>query len=478
MKILSKRKIGYSQVYDIEVKDNHNFIANGAVVHNCTNEGAQKFMMEAKPKSITDIAAITSIYRPGPLSANVDKKYVEAKNNPADIKYIHPLVKEVTEETHGFIVFQEQLSLLAHKLGDNLSLDEGNELRKVLTKKGTGKEAQVKAKLYDKFVIGCELKGIHREDADNLWKTMEFFSGYGFNLSHAICYSILSFQCAWLFHYYPSEWSCAFLDKEPEDRKEQAVSLVKGYGFNIQKIDINKSGTTWQVSADDANILVQPLSAIKGLGDAAIAEIMNNRPFSDIENLLFNDNVKYNKLNKRGLDALCRSGGLDCLMDSRFTGGKHFWSAVAVDRPKTKKKFLENIELYKPEGEFTDEEKIEHVTALTGVYPLSLVLTPEVSKKLTEKNIMPAGQFNEGEEKGDKLVWFIPRSKEIKETKNGKPYWIIGVTDSTNTLTQVKFWGIQKHDVLHMNRPYLCKLTKDNFGMSVRNFKSQVRLLA
>jgi DNA polymerase-3 subunit alpha len=441
-----------------------------------TNDGAQQFCVEAKPRSIVDIAAITSIYRPGPLSANVDKKYVDAKKDPSTVKYIHSLVKEVTEETYGFIVFQEQLSLLAHKLGDNLSLDEGNELRKVLTKKGTGKEAQVKTKLYDKFVIGCELKGIKRDDADELWKTMEFFSGYGFNLAHAVCYSVLSYQCAWLWHYYPAEWACAFLDKEPEDRKEEAISSVKGYGFSIKSLDVNKSGVVWEVFNEQPSTLVQPLSSIKGLGDTAIAEIMNNRPFTDIENLLFNDNVKYNKLNKRGLDALCRSGALNCLMDSRFTGQKHFWSAVAVDRPKTKKKFLENIELYKPEGDFSDEEKIEHMTALTGVYPLSLVITPDILKKLNEKNIKPLGQLAEDNVGG--LCWFVPRSKEIKKTKNDKTYWIASVTDNTNTLTTVKVWGIQHTDVLHMNRPYLANVAKDNFGYSIRNLKGSVKLLA
>ncbi len=197
-----------------------------------TNDGAQNFCKLAAPKNIVDIAAITSIYRPGPLSANVDKKYVEAKSAPWDIKYIHPLVEEVTKDTFGFIIFQEQLSLLAHKLGRDISLDEGNELRKVLTKKGTGKEAEVKNKLFSKFIGGCTDKGISEKDANDLWKTMEFFSGYGFNLSHAICYSILSYQCAWLLNYYPAEWCCAFLDKEPEDRKEEAIALVKSIGFN------------------------------------------------------------------------------------------------------------------------------------------------------------------------------------------------------------------------------------------------------
>jgi DNA polymerase-3 subunit alpha len=444
-----------------------------------TNDGAQKFCIESKPKSIVDIAAITSIYRPGPLSANVDKKYVEAKNNPQAVKYIHPLVKEVTEETHGFIVFQEQLSLLAHKLGDNITLDEGNELRKVLTKKGTGKEAQVKAKLYDKFVIGCELKGIHREDADDLWKTMEFFSGYGFNLSHAICYSILSFQCAWLFNYYPAEWACAFLDKEPEDRKYEAISAVKGYGFKVQDVDINKSGAVWEVDVNDPNTLIQPLSSIKGFGDTAMAEVMANRPFNKIEDILFNEKVRGNKLNKKGLDVLCRSGALNSLIDSRFSGGKHFWSVVAVDKPKSLKKFNENIALYKPEGDFSDEEKIENLTALTGVYPLHLVLTKEVRNKLEAKEIKPIGMYEASEDMGENLLgWFVPRSKEVKKTKNGKTYWIITVTDSTNTLTEIKCWGITPVDVVHMNRPYLGAVSRDSYGYSIRNIKSQVKLLA
>ncbi len=118
-------------------------------------------------------------------------------------------------ETYGFLVFQEQLSLLAHKLGKDITLDEGNELRKVLTKKGTGKEAEVKNKLYQKFIDGCLEKDISQADADTLWKNMEFFSGYGFNLSHATCYSILSYQCAYLLTYFPSEWVAAFLDREP-----------------------------------------------------------------------------------------------------------------------------------------------------------------------------------------------------------------------------------------------------------------------
>jgi len=285
----SKINLEDSQVYDY-VFGQGNFCGT----FQFTNSGAKNFCVQAKPKSIVDIAAITSIYRPGPLSAKVDEKYIEAKNNPNDIFYMHDLVREVTEETYGFIVFQEQLSLLAHKLGKDISLDEGNELRKVLTKKGTGKEVEVKEKLYGKFIDGCKEKGIRQ--------------------------------------------------------------IVK-----IKKLNINTSSVSWEVDKDDSQSLIQPLTSIKGLGETAINEIMKYRPFKTVDEVIFHEEISYSKFNKRALDALIRAGAMDDLIDKRFNGAKHFWSAVAVDRPKTPKKFAENIEKYKPEGDFTDDEKIENL---------------------------------------------------------------------------------------------------------------------
>lgn len=440
-----------------------------------TNRNAQKFSMEVKPKNIVDIAAITSIYRPGPLSANVHTKYIEAKNNPENIQYIHPLVKEVTEETYGFIVFQEQLSLLAHKLGKDITLDEGNELRKVLTKKGTGKEAQVKEKLYGKFIDGCTEKGIKQVDAENLWKTMEFFSGYGFNLSHAVCYSILSYQCAYLFNYFPLEWLAAFLDKEPEDRKEAAIATAKSYGYNVKRLDINSSGVKWEVDTTCSNTLIQPLSSIKGLGETAIEQILANRPFKTVEDVLFNENIVYSKLNKKALDGLVRSEAMNCLVDNRFTGLKHFWSAVVVDRPKTKKKLDENIQLYKPEGDFTLEEKIDNLVSLSGIYPINLVMDPQILKSLEDKFIPALGSPDE--ELGE-VMWFIPRKITEKKTKNGKPYWIVEATDTTNKITNIKCWGVDpKKDKIWTNRPYLAKLNKDDWGFSTRSIKYNFKLL-
>jgi DNA polymerase III subunit alpha len=439
-----------------------------------TEGGAQDFCKKAKPKSIIDIAAITSIYRPGPLSAKVDKMYVKAMRKPEEVEYVNDIVKEVTEETYGFLIFQEQIALLAHKLGDGLSLDEGNALRKLLTKKGTGKTQQKKDKIYKKFVSGCVKKGLTKGKAQELWQTFEYFSGYGFNKSHAVSYSVLSYQCAWLLNYYPAEWMAAFLDKEPEARKEKAIAIAKQFGFKVAALDVNRSGQVWEIS-EDGKTLIQPLTSIKGLGDAAMEQILENRPFDKIEDFLFNEEMVYSKLNKKALDVLCRAGALKCLMDDRFSGEKHFWSAVAVMRPRKEKNLMENIEKYKDEGDFTNYEKIEHLSSLTGAFPISLVIDDDVMNRLSELHIPPISEFDV--DLG--AAWFIPRKVNIKRTKNGKEYYILEVIDSNNVLTTIKCWGVSsKKDKIAVNRPYMGRLEYDEqWGFSTRSISRNFRLL-
>ena len=455
-----------------EVYENIFHAGKWAGIFQFTEQGAQKFCVRAKPRNIIDVSAITSIYRPGPLSANVHDEYVDAKESPHHIKYLNDDSHEITQETFGFLIFQEQIALLAHKLG-GLTLDEGNMLRKVLTKKGTGK-GSVKGKLHDKFIAGCLKNNIVRDEAQSLWDKFEFFSGYGFNKSHAVSYSIISFQCAWLFNYYPSEWMAAFLDKEPESRKEKAINIAKQYGFEIAPLDINKSGTVWEISKD-GKTLIQPLTSIKGLGMAAIEQVLNNRPFLNAEDLLFREGVSYSKLNKKAMDALCRGGALDNIVDDRFSGRKHFWSTCVVERPKSLKKFNDNLELYEPEGDFSQEEIIQFKTDLTGVFPINLVISIETIERLRDKYIPPISEYDEELQ----VCWFIPREITARKTKNGKDYWIVNVIDSNNELTRIRCWGVKPHkDKIHLNRPYLARLNYDsNWGFSTYAIGKTFKLL-
>jgi len=415
-------------------------------------QGAQKFATRAKPRSIIDISAITSIYRPGPLSAGVDKSYVESKEDPGSVKYLHKIVKEVTKETYGYLIFQEQIAMLAHKLGENLTLDEGNLLRKLLTKKGTGKGNEVKERIRDKFIRGCRTKRISEKQANALWATFEYFSGYGFNKSHAVSYSIISYQCAWLCNYFKAEWTAAFLEREPETRKEKAINLAKQHGFAIKDVDVNTSGMYWEIL--DKNTLVAPLTTIKGLGEKAIEQILANRPFKTVEEFIFNEGIVYSKLNKRAFDVLCRAGALRDLVDERFTGDKHFWSAVCVDRPRKLKNLEENIESYAPEGSFTEEEKITFTTDLTGIFPVSKVVTPDVVARIDEWVAPPISEYDY--DLG--YAWCIPRSVTLKKSRNGRNFYVVEVIDSNSVVTKIRCWSVNpEKDKLHINRPYMIK---------------------
>jgi DNA polymerase III alpha subunit len=267
----------------------------------------------------------------------------------------------------------------------------------------------------------------------------------------------------------------SFLDKEPEKRKERAINIAKANGFEIVEADVNTSSFVWEIDPDDPKRLHQPLAGLKGLGDAAIQQIVDNRPFTDIEDFLFNENIVYSKLNKKALDVLVRSGAMDSLMDERFTGRKHFWSATAVDRVYNKKKFFENIEEYKHEGDFSNEEEIDNLTTLTGIFPMHLVMTDAVRTKLDNYFIPDISDYDP--ELG--LVWFVPREVIKKKTKNGKPYWIVSVIDSKSVLTKFRCWGIiEGKDRIFLNRPYMGKLDFDpTWGFSTRSIRRNLRLL-
>jgi len=429
------------------------------------NEGMQRLGQNAKVSSIEEIATVSAIFRPGPLSAGVDKMYVKAKDGREEPEYDHPLVEQVLGKTFGLIVFQEDIMNLVNVLGHKITMTDANVLRKLLTKKGLSETKMKKKKdLYERFVKGCQNKGMSFTQAKVLWDKMEYFSGYGFSKNHAIPYSIISYQCAWLQTYYKDQWIAAFLDHEPEKRKEAAINIARSFGYEVKGLDINTSGTRWEVVDGK---LVSPLTTIKGLGAAAIDEIIHKRPFSSVEDLLFDKGVVARKVNKKSLDAMCRAGAMESLMDDRFFGDKHFWSAVVVDKPKNKKKLDENIEKYKDEGDFTKGERITHLQALTGIYPINMVVPVKAYQFFEMHGIMPLSEYDAELGKG----WCIPTEVNLKKTRAGKPYYQVTVIDSSMETQKVNCWGIDpKTDAIYPHRLYVLEWPQHNqtWGFSTR----------
>lgn len=256
---------------------------------------------------------------------------------------------------------------------------------------------------------------------------------------------------------------------------EKAINIAQSMGYTIAPPDINKSGLVWEIDEDNET-LIQPLTSIKGLGEKAVEQILEHRPFNTVEELLFNEEIAYSKLNKKALDVLCRSQALNRLMDDRFSGLKHFWSAVAVDRPKTPKKFEENIILYEPEGDFSKEEKIAYLVELAGIFPFQLVLPKQTIDKLNEYCIPPLGEFDP--DLG--AAWFIPREVVKKKTAKGKDFYIVKTIDDTSKANVIKVWGVDPEvDIIHVNRPYMAKLDySEQWGFSTRSIRYGWKMIA
>jgi DNA polymerase-3 subunit alpha len=173
--------VGKRHVYDIEVEDVHSFFANGIAVHNCTGRGAQQLFMKAKPKSIVDIAALTSIYRPGPLAAKVDDLWLKHACEHYD--WGHPLINETLKETRGLLIFQEGVMSLANKVA-GFPLEKCDEVRRAIMKRSIagGEAAKKKTKeLEDSIVDGAVKNGVPRNIAEKMYETITWMSGYGFN---------------------------------------------------------------------------------------------------------------------------------------------------------------------------------------------------------------------------------------------------------------------------------------------------------
>jgi len=154
-------------------------------------------------------------------------------------------------------------------------------------------------------------------------------------------------------------------------------------------------------------------------------------------------------------------------MDERFFGDKHFWSAVVVDKPKSKKKLDANIEKYREEGSFTKAEIIAHYKALTGIYPINMVVPVKAYEFFEMQGIRPISEYDSDLGKG----WCIPTEVTLKKTKTGKPYYMVKVIDSNMEEKRVNCWGVDpKKDFLYVNKLYVLEWPQYNetWGFSTR----------
>ena len=289
--------------------------------------GIRDLLQKMKPDHFRDIIATNALYRPGPLEGGMVDDYVQVKHGRKQPEYKHPVMKEVLEETHGVMVYQEQVMRILNGLGD-IELPSAYTCIKAISKK----KLETIAKFRSQFIDGSKRKGLPEREAAELFGLIEKFAGYGFNKSHSTAYALIAYMTAYLKAHYPVEFMAALLSGDIPDRNFKKKDSLVEHLEDCQRMkievvhpDVNCSDADFTVAGGR---IVFGLSAIKGCGGHAAHGIMAARkkdgPFRSLFD--FCARVDPSVANRTALESLIKAGAFDSL------GARRAQLAAAIDR--------------------------------------------------------------------------------------------------------------------------------------------------
>lgn len=298
--------------------------ANTVAIFQLESKGMQGMLKDAKPDRFEDIIALVALYRPGPM--DLIPSYIARKHQRQVVEYPDPRVIPVLEETYGIMVYQEQVMQMAQVVG-GYSLGGADLLRRAMGKKKPEEMAE-QSKI---FAQGAIQNGLTEEKANEIFKLMEAFAGYGFNKSHAAAYALLAYHTAWLKAHYVAEFMAANLSLAMDDTDKVRVLYedAKANGVTILAPDINQGEYRFvpmrEIHAglsEKATHIKYGLGAIRGTGENAILEIVRVRQEKPFVHLFdFCQRVDRRIVNRRAIEAFIRAGAFDSIapngMDSR-----------------------------------------------------------------------------------------------------------------------------------------------------------------
>jgi DNA polymerase-3 subunit alpha len=282
------------------------------------SRGMKDLIRRLQPDRFGDIVALVALFRPGPLQSGMVEDFIARKHDTsgATIDYLHPDLKPVLAATYGVILYQEQVMQIAQILA-GYTLGGADLLRRAMGKK----KAEEMAKQRSVFVSGAVARGVREAQATHIFDLMEKFAGYGFNKSHSAAYALLSYQTAWLKAHYPAAFMAAVLSSDM-DKTDKVVTLIDecaGMGLTVQPPEVNESVYAFRVSGPMS--VRYGMGAIKGVGASAVEAIIEERtaggPFENLPDLC--RRIDLQRVNRRVLDALIRSGSLDGIGPNRAT---------------------------------------------------------------------------------------------------------------------------------------------------------------
>lgn len=467
---ITGEKIDIHQV-PLTDKKTYQMISQGDTVgvFQLESAGMRRLAKELKPSKITDIAAMVALYRPGPM--DLIPVFIEGKNNPKKIKYLHPDLKPILEETYGVLVYQEQVMEIAHRLA-GYSMSEADSLRLAMGKKK--KELMKKEK--QKFIAGCLKRGYKRSLAENVWGFMEKFASYGFNKPHSASYALIAYWTAYIKANYPVEFMTALLTAElsgvagpaREIKMSTAIEECRRMNIAVLSPDINKSDENFIIEGSSIRF---GLSAIKNVGGAAIESILEARKtgkFTSFKDFLYRVNLQ--KVNKKTVESLIKAGAFS-QFGNRASLLVYYPKAVRqiqILKTKNEKGQFDLFENYKEEelkdnfeivNEFSEEELFNMEREVIGFVisgnPLSKfnkIISKKITKKIGDIMIQDVNHPLI-------LAGIISSIKILKTKKDNSEMVIFNLFDETGSTEVVVFPKVYKKlkNILFVNKIVMIK---------------------
>lgn len=411
--------------------------------------GMKRLAKDLAPSKITDISAMVALYRPGPM--DLIPSFLEGKKNAKKIKYLHPDLKPILEETYGVLVYQEQVMEIAHALA-GFSMSEADNLRMAMGKKK--KELMVKEKV--KFSQGCLKNGYKKSMIDAIWNFMEKFAAYGFNKPHSASYALIAYWTGYIKANFPVEFMTSLLTAElqgvagpqREIKMSQAIEECRRMGITVLPPDINKSMNIFAIEGDAIRF---GMSAIKNVGQSAIESIIEARTKGDFVSFRdFLSRIDLRRVNKKTVESLIKARAFSTF-GNIATLLTHYPGLVAeIQRTKVKEE-KGQFDLFDSQGskstkdnftvvpEYSEEELFsmerEVIGFLIGKNPL-LKFTDIITKKCTHK-IGDIDATTIG--KPVIIAGILSGKKALKTKKDNSEMAIIQIFDESGSIEVVVF---------------------------------------
>jgi DNA polymerase-3 subunit alpha len=431
--------------------------------------GMRQVLKELKPDRFEDLVAANSLFRPGPMSQI--PQFIENKNHPENIEYLHPKLKPILEVTYGCIVYQEQVMQIVRDIG-GFTMGGADLLRRAMGKKKMDiMERERKRFIYGEtdekgnvIIKGAIRNGVDEETANKIYDLMIDFAKYAFNKSHSVAYAVVAYRTAWLKYYYPVEFMAALLSSVMGDTNSVSLYIqeCKRLGLEVLPPDINESYKKFTVV--DGKIRFG-LMAVKNVGEGLIDAIIKARekgPFKNFTDFCKRiEDINPNLMNKRAVESLIKCGAMNSLGGNRAQLLAIFektMDGIHSDRKRNIEgqfSLFDEMEVDSPEEnmpnikEFPQKVLLDMEKETLGIYISGHPLKPyeEELKRISTISTSELYQTNDGfgesiqeQMDGKKvIIGGIINSKKNKITKNNNIMAFITLEDLYGTIECIVF---------------------------------------